>query len=62
MNYTIVFTPTQIALIDKAPQALPYGQVVDLYLSIKNQIEEQNGLATESKTKSTIESENIGAD
>lgn len=42
MNYNLVFTPAQINVLDKALQQLPLGQALEVYLSIKSQIEKQD--------------------
>lgn len=62
MDYKLVFTSAQITILDRALQALPYGQVVELYQSIKNQIEEQHAATQGPVDRKIPETETIGAD
>ncbi len=47
MNFTLEFTENQIAVIDKALRALPLGEAIQVWLSIKNQIDVQQATKVE---------------
>ncbi len=41
MKFKFEFTENQVLIIDKALKALPLGETIEVWLSIKNQIDVQ---------------------
>lgn len=47
MNFILEFSENQVAVIDKALRGLPLGEAIQVWLSIKNQIDVQQAKQVE---------------